>query len=595
MNELEQIEQTLLEIYKKNIDFLEKNHKTLHTKIIDFESLGYESYFIDFVDNHFELLDKDGSRIYNCDPFYDAQYRSNNIYKNSFGISLIDQEKRTITSDDNFDFNLFINQYIELFKNKKIDNLTKFKKMVFIGTLLGVHLNDIDRVIDCDSYLIVEDNIEIFRLSLFLTDYTQLSLKTKLFFAIDEKKDNLIKIVKEFLNYNYQYNYFIKYEITSENYLDCLDNISNIIASHNPSIYPYSELLRSFINGIYNFNYVQNGILKLKQNRDILGMKKLFYLGAGPSLVKNIDFIKQNRDSFIIVAVASALKRLSKEDIVADIIISIDSNKSVDDSFFIDEKYYKNSIVIASINTHKDVIKIFNIDKLFLVQNSMELFRDAGVFTGVTVGDIGVKILLKLGVKELYLCGIDAALDQTSGETHDNTHISSTSKELKAINILDSDDNDFSNKVTKVKGNFQDEVFTTVYYNTIIESFKTIDISQNQKIYNISNGAYLPHTIPINSKDIDLLSNSSTISLDDIILKLKDISKTDLSNSEKVELKNNHIKEKIIEYYSKLLDPYYFYILENGIATKDQIDNIRANQISIIQSELKDPLDIIIS
>ena len=90
MNQIEEIQQTLLQIYTKNIQYFEKNNIELFNKIKYFESLDIENYAIDFIDNKFELFDKNGNKTYNCDPFYDASYRVDNLNdENTFSLSRI--------------------------------------------------------------------------------------------------------------------------------------------------------------------------------------------------------------------------------------------------------------------------------------------------------------------------------------------------------------------------------------------------------------------------------------------------------------------------------------------------------------------------
>ena len=55
-NELEEIQQTLQEIFLSNLEYFKANHNHLYQKIIDFEKLNIENYSIEFVDNHFELI-----------------------------------------------------------------------------------------------------------------------------------------------------------------------------------------------------------------------------------------------------------------------------------------------------------------------------------------------------------------------------------------------------------------------------------------------------------------------------------------------------------------------------------------------------------
>jgi hypothetical protein len=69
----------------------------------------------------------------------------------------------------------------------------EFNKFIFLGTLLGIHLNDIDKELNSKAYLILEENIEIFRLSMFLTDYESLHKNSKLFFCINENEKEFTK------------------------------------------------------------------------------------------------------------------------------------------------------------------------------------------------------------------------------------------------------------------------------------------------------------------------------------------------------------------------------------------------------------------
>ncbi|MEA3512560.1 MAG: 6-hydroxymethylpterin diphosphokinase MptE-like protein [Campylobacterota bacterium] len=612
MERLEDIQKTLEQIYLKNSLFLQKYHCEVYEKLKVFENTYKENYYIDIKDNHFELVDIDGETTYNCDPFYDAQYRAKNIDKHISGISMLDHKKREIESDENFEFSRFINQYIELFKNKKIDTNIKYKKFIFIGTLLGVHLNDIAKVVQSNSYLIIEDNLEVFRLSLFLTDYEQLAQNSKLFFAINLKDDDLKEQIREFFNYKYEDNYFLKYEIASEKHLKIFDKVSKIVSTLNPSIYPYSEILRSFVNGLNNFKISSNGLLNLSVKHKILSDYKVLFLASGPSLYKNIDFIKKNKKKFLIVSAASSLKRLEIEDIVPDIILSIDSNQNVLEDIAVDEKYYNNSILLASINTNKEVFKKFNNENIYLVQDSLELFNNSGVFTGITVGDVGVKILLRLGVEELYICGIDAALDQENGLTHDTTHISSKKIDLKESSIIENEKLDFSKQVIKVKGNFKNEVFTTVYYKNIIDSFETISQSLNKDIiiYNLSFGAFLKGTKAKKTIDIKLNGVINKTDLQNILkeklkyisrdtlykdelnhLKLEEKIAKDFKNISKLGDTNLTFISKIIEEYYKLTSPYYNFILKNyKELDKKVLDNIQKTQIDIILNEFKKTL-----
>ncbi len=572
MEALEEIQQTLQEIYLKNINFFKTHHTSIYNQIVQFEKSLTENYFIDFMDNHFELLDKNNTPTYNCDPFYDAQYRVKNLNKNISGISTIDLKPREISSDLEYDSNKFINEFIELFKSKEINNNINFHKFIFIGTLLGVHINDISDNIDVKSILIVEENIEIFRLSMFLTDYEKVSKKSKLFFAIDCNEIQLYLTIQEFLNFQPQYNYFLKFEIASQKEIELLKNIKNIISSQSKTIYPYSKFIEAYSNGKENFQNIKKLFNTTKTTNHLKDLPTLF-LGGGPSLEDNIDFVKNNQDKFIIVTVMASLKRLEKENIIPDIIITVDSDIKLLEFINIDEKFYKNSIIFASGNTHPKIIEKLSIsEKLYLFQTNTEIFINYGHFTGATVGDIGVKLLLKLGVTKLYLLGIDASLNQITGTTHDLAH-SYVKKEK--LEVTTDDNLDFGKQIFKVKGNLKESVYTTGAYKVIIDCFDEISQSLNKsiKIYNLSNhGALLNGTTPVDCNKIKK----------DIILNKNIDFEQNINNIKMVEI---NLDKQIIKEYEDLINTYYFYILENHKnIKKKQLDKIKNNQLKIIKT-----------
>lgn len=607
---MENIEETITQMYIKNLNFLKNNYSSVYEKIIKFEEMKIENYFVEFVDGHFDILDTKGDKLYNCDPFYDALYRAKNIFDGGNDLLLINEEKRDVISCDEFDSNLFINEFIELAKSSSPQKEKSYKKMVFVGTLLGVHINDIDNSIHCGSYLVYEKNIEIFRLSLFFTDYELITKKSKLFFIIEEDEKSTKETLKSFLDDNFQDNYYLKFEIVHNDYIEDFEKIIKATLEFNPTIYPYSEIIRSYINGLDNFNKIGNGVLSFSKKNNLFNDYPVLFLGAGPSLHHNIEIIKNSKDNVVIVAAISGLKELAKENIVPDIIISIDSSEEVLGSIGIDEKFYKDAVILLSINTNYKVFEKLNCKKTFLVPSSLELFIGCGYFTGVTVGDVGVKILLSLGVKELYLCGIDASLNQETGATHVETYIDLHSKELKEKSVLNEENIDYNDTVIKVKGNFQKEVYTTIYYKTIIDSFDKIEVDKNINIYNISFGAYLSKTKPTNpEKLLELNPLNKKMVSENIKVCLDAITKRELSNIDILNFKrelealsSNSIDKykgtyiyQILQNYNRLILPYYNYLLNTTDVKKEKLDDLKKKQQEIIYGELKSKLQEILS
>ena len=98
-------------------------------------------------------------------------------------------------------------------RDKKLKEIPKF---IFLGTLLGRHIPHIAERVDAEIYLVLERNLEIFRLSLFTVDYTILAKKGVVFSVMDNYIEEENKILL-FINFNSFDNYIFKFCTTGIN------------------------------------------------------------------------------------------------------------------------------------------------------------------------------------------------------------------------------------------------------------------------------------------------------------------------------------------------------------------------------------------
>ena len=593
-NNIEEIQNTMFLIYSKNLNFFKNDYPEIYMKILDLEKKNIYEYSIDFINNHFELVNNKNEYIYNCDPYYDAEYRLKNINEgSSFSLIKTDKEYDQVkTYDFRIDPYAILNNYIEIIKNK---NVCINQKCIFLGSILGLHISSIVKESDFKIFLIIEDNLEIFRLSMFLNDYEDISIKKKIFFMINEKNKS-DKII-DLLQISPEYNNKIRFELASEKDFYLIEEVLNIFLQENEINYPFSEYLISYIRGI---TYIKNNynLLKLNTSYSILKGHRILFLGGGLSFEKEIDFIIRNKNNFLIVCVAAVLKILEKYDIVPIIIITSDSSNVIKEQFLVNDKYYTNSIILASNKTDENVIRLFSKENVFLFNDSLELFNDTGVNTGVNVGNIGYSILLKLGVDSIYLLGFDACIDQNSKKSH-STKIETT--EYKSFDLFKEEKVSSETHLIKVKGNFRKFVYTTNHFKGMIDSFVKMKNNFSINAYNLSDGAFLDGIKPL--KPSNLSFNSLYTTNNEIILKkgFRKISKNDfttlelslindekglieqLKNLDKLELYSNFVNIykknenslllQILNRYFLLVLPYYNY--------SKQIDIFKANNLLI--------------
>lgn len=590
-NKLEEIENTMFCIFNKNINFLKNSFPKIYNKIIDFENKNINKYNINFVNNHFDIIDESDKYIYNCDPYYDAEYRFAHLEKSnsSFVVIKIDTEyNKTKTYSSQIDVYKILNSYIKLIIQNNVDIAEKF---IFLGSLLGIHISEIVKKSKYKVFLIIEDNIEMFRLSMFLNDYEDICTNKKVFFAIDENNKEVE--IQNFLLYLPEYNNKIKFELASEKEIYLIEELSNVLIQENELNYPFSEYLISYLRGIEYINKKYN-ILKLNERYTFLKNSKILFLGAGLSLEKEINFIVKNKNNFILVCVAATLKILEKHSLVPDIIITSDSSTIIKEQFNVSTKYYENSLILASNKTSEVVINLFNPEKVFFFNDSIEIFKNTGVNIGVNVGNIGYSILLKLGVAEIYLIGFDACIDEISKKSHSS---SNEIKNYKTFDLFKDTKINSEENLIKVKGNFREFVYATSHFKLMIDSFYKIKDNFKVNAYNLSDGAFLEGIIPLKSSQIisnnikkdellvlklkNFLLSISKNSFDSsevkylenelsLIDKLKYLDKTDLyKDFEKVYINNkSSLILQILNKYFLLVLPYYSYLnsIENNIA-----------------------------
>ena len=515
------LEKKMLKTYLKNMEYLKKYENALFTRVenlsTQLENGVEEEYTLDFTEDRLNVLDiKTNSYLYESDPIYDAQYKCSKFYPNSNeAISLIKSKKIERNRDPKYkvDSFKFINEYIDKMEKNSAEYtvFSEIGKYIFIGTLLGIHIAQLHKKIKAKNYLILENSLELFRISLFFCNYKKIAATSKLFFIVEEKPLNIRDTLRRFLKNQSKYNHIFKYSIASSKYNADFQTLSEIITLENPLLYTFSDYLGAYGRGI-EYIHKEYKILNFTSVDKVFNNKPALYIGPGPSLSEHIKFIKKAKDKFVLICLASTLKLLSEHDIVPDIIISIDASTIIRKQFDVPKKYYCDSILLISSKIDGQIIKKLKKDNIYMVQDSIEFFEGFGILRGNSSGEIGYSLCCYFNIKELYLIGMDVALNQKTKSTHDESYYVNQEIDSNEHSFFSHGELDFDKDMIKVKGNFCDEVYTTRRYLQLIFNYNQISQNNtaNMKVYNLSNGAYLEHTLPLKSKKIKL-DNFKTI------------------------------------------------------------------------------------
>jgi hypothetical protein len=249
---------------------------------------------------------------------------------------------------------------------------------------------------------------------------------------------------------------------------------------------------------------------------------------------------------------------------------------------------------LASSFTTSKTLEALKNKNLFIFETYEAFFTDNYCFDGFSIGELTIDIILQLNAKNIYLVGLDLALNQKTGETHSSEAASGVSK--IDINKERVDEKLSDKSIVKVKGNMKKEVKTIEFYYGSIKEVekKIVKKEKDVSIYNLSqNGAFFEGTIPLNIDEIEInnlknidkkslnfkniLNNFSQIFLNNLekeeqskniefinnitinhlnLIKEKDFSNYDELNTELISLIQNIEKQKILPLYKVLLNYY---------------------------------------
>lgn len=526
---MQEIEIKALSTYEKNLDYFSKIDPTIFRKIQLFDIAGDNpKYDLEYKNGCFDILEISSK-------FYLYNEDSNEYAKRA--AREINYKKNSFLFDGIMDYNVSPEQIkrvqaIKEFKNSNIKDVlpimhyamktapksTTMKhidKFIFIGVGLGTHITAIDEKINSSEYLIIEDDTELFRLSMFVTPYYELAAKANLHFSISQNENEFTHTMARFLEGSFFNNKYLKYFHFPAHSSAKIKLIQNNLASQTHHIFPYDIQLDKYLRPLRRIKegYKTLNISK-KFNEPLFMNNPVLVLAAGPSMKKNIAWIKENQDRFIILAVSSVLKTLYEHDIKPDIVTHIDGIEAEGNSCMVHfegfdaKEFLKESIFIFGTHAPDSLIKMLNKEHIYFFESFTFYYEGFGSLSTPCVGSTTAILALWLDFKKIYLLGLDLALDQKTGATHsgdhhyNNTHDLSKTDEIDFVISL-------RNTIVPIRGNFTKTVYSTpIFLSSVQTLFNNIPAikDETQSIYNLNDGAFFEGTLPTRIQNITVES-----------------------------------------------------------------------------------------
>jgi hypothetical protein len=521
---MEDITTKALKTFQKNLDYFEKNHKAVFDKIsllnlLISEGQYTEKYALEYKEEgYFDILELSSNEFLYKDNSIQAAQRMADIidlkrvgavFKGQKYIYATEAQADAIDKSElSFHNSLWatikVINYVSKYASSETE-LNRTHKVIFLGVGLGLHLQNIIKKLNPQVVFIKEKNLETFRLSLFVTDYEETLKNQFAFFSLTDDEAQERENFLEFLNKGNNYNLHIKHVPFTTDYQLELQRLQSHVLSQSYINYGYSAMLFRYISSP---RYLAQGYSFLNVNKfysdNIFTDKPVLLLFSGPSTSKNIDWVVANRDRFIIVSALSTCKLLNRFNITPDIVIHIDpgENSSLLFEGLDIQNYFKGAQILLASNVDEATLQKFDSSKVHFIEQGTLYKKGFGRFSAPSVGEYTYGLSLVFGITNLFMLGVDLALDSKTLQTHGDFHPFQNTGEYNDKNAS----LDPNTSITYVKGNLQESIPTLSAYKISIEQveiFTNMLKRDYHKCYNLSDGAYLEGCEPLKFEDYE--------------------------------------------------------------------------------------------
>jgi hypothetical protein len=171
----------------------------------------------------------------------------------------------------------------------------------------------------------------------------------------------------------------------------------------------------------------------------------IIIVAAGPSLDKNIRYLKEAKGKAVIICAGSAIKALLKEGIIPDFIVSVDGGEP--NFWHFDGIDNFEALLVFEPMIYPDILKVYKGKKVTFQASPLteviqkKLNRDFGTLSiGGSVANTAFSLAVKIGGNPIIFVGQDLAykngVTHASGTAHKNKSVDK-SKELIEVEGID--------------------------------------------------------------------------------------------------------------------------------------------------------------
>ncbi|WP_434637255.1 DUF115 domain-containing protein [Sulfurimonas sp. NW7] len=521
---MQTIQNKAIQTYNDNMNYFQEKHENLYTKLKALETLLEDGryphkYDLEYKDGYFDVIELQSTQLlYNTDSnkFSSEILKAVNTKKDAHVFeSFKDYHYRdediklfkTLQASDLFATTAPIIHYYNT-HHEKSQHMKEIHKFIFFGTGLGLHLPMLMKKYNFKMSLVIEDDIELFRLSLFTCQYSHIFKNKLVYFSIAQNEHEFQTTFTQFFEMSFSYNHYIKFFAFSNQYDKKIQNVQKLILTRPENSYQHELLLIKNKKVIHTLTqkYKFLNLLK-KEEESFFDDKPVIILGAGPSLDKNIQWLKNNQNKFVIIAALASLKTILDADIKPDIVMQIDEKEAETTALLKrlkNKEFLKKVPCIFSASVPQVLLDACTKENIYLIEDRTYYKLRKSYLESASIGEAMYAVSLIFNAKNIYLLGLDFALAE-DGTTHAKEHHGV--KKIDEDETADTDAIDMDKSLLNIKGNLRATVQTTPRLSMSIPIFnqRTRDYkSTQQHVYNLNDGAYLESAEPLQTSKVKL-------------------------------------------------------------------------------------------
>jgi hypothetical protein len=448
-----------------------------------------------------------------------AHYRNFVKYPNKDGL-ILDYNGTKLLPYLHYQFVKEVGEILSEVEDEKAELPESLKSVIMFGIGSGYQLLELVENHHIEALLVCEPEPDFFYAALHAIDFSQILKKfknkeTRLYFNIGDDGSHLFSDLMHQFHaigpYVLQDTYFYQ-GYTRKDFADA-------IASLREQLQVVVSAGEYFDHARYGIEHtrrvLKEGCYLQKRQEDIhypdeFENTPVFIIGNGPSLDKEIDYIKSVQNKVLIVSCGTTIKTLAKHGIKPDIHCEIEQNRSTYDWLVRAdcEELLADTILYSCNGIHPDVVELFKevwiglkkgessteIAELALGKDTFEKLEHAYP----TVTNLALNACVKLGFTSIHLFGTDLAfLSDTQHHSKESGYYDDNGNELYAY----AEKNQIG---VMVKGNFGGYLKTKYEFKLSKNCLELLLRESDISCFNSSHGALIEGATPLSTKNVNL-------------------------------------------------------------------------------------------